>query len=97
MRRRRKPSPKGKARLRPKIRARVSKSASIAEFSRAVLDNLDDRYWEFAEPVLQGRVAKDDYPQAAAFLNALKEAGEIIKSTLLEQQDDEDKDDGKEK
>ena len=95
-RRSRKPNPKGKARrTRQKVKARVSRSASIVEFSRAALDNLEERYWEYAEPVLQGLIAPQNYPAAAANLNALREAGEIIKATLLEQNDDEDEDDGK--
>lgn len=80
---------------RVKVRSRAAQAASIHDFARAVSANLEDAYWETAMPILDGAIRPEEYKSEVARLQALKDAGNILRSTLVADEDDED-DEGEE-
>lgn len=86
-------SPKSKPKaVRKRVRARVAQAASIRDFYDAALANLDNLYWETAGVVLTGGIPKEDYQANVYRLEALKEAGAVLKATLLDGDDEESED-----
>lgn len=80
-----KPGPSRKRR----VRAKVSQAASIREYHDAVLANLDEAYWDVASSVLDGNIPVEQYAPLVQRLLALKDAGAIVKATLIEVDEEE--------